>query len=583
MNLPSKKLLSLLFLFIFISLMWFGFSQSFGSPQTSRTALQDLLDSDSQRKTGAQAVVVSEPGLAIIATPVAAYHDNGSLVKKPLLVEGQESTTNFLSLYPCEPISISGDRASASTQVAGDTWEWTDGAIVIDDGRLDLGIALAPLASYVNIPIIIANSSDTSYINSLKVLDVQFTIASGSMKGVGRVHSFDNVMDCHRLVLDFIAVRLGEVDYITLANTMDTNATFGLPALSMMAPYLSVCRGGFVVSSPYMLLPQSTDFEGTDGSDINPYTEVHKDRLNRCIKYMKLIGLYDHYTEESPYLAVLGGPHSLPFYYTEGGGYAITVTDDYYADLDEDMFFVELACGRPIALTVQGTSAVISRSIFYNQYMQNWVADSTVTNAMGAEWKSTAYVAKGDDWNGAIWAMSPEYWDCLEYFHDQGYSVVTTKRHQTGGSVAQDRLKLYTSSSFIYVMAHGYPEGYQNIDMIHSSDVKEWGIMGPSAMILTSCSAARMDIPNIEDAIGLTFMDVGTIAYVGGTRTESAGASPYISIESILSLVGNNQSLGIAHRDSKNIYNENNAGDYYHSGIKQMYGDPALNPYTDGK
>ncbi|MEW6069350.1 MAG: C25 family cysteine peptidase, partial [Candidatus Thermoplasmatota archaeon] len=262
-------------------------------------------------------------------------------------------------------------------------------------------------------------------------------------------------------------------------------------------------------------------------------------------------------------------------------------TDDYYADLDENNFTVELATGRPIALTLSSTSCLISRSLCYDRYKENYnkgPGATTTNNLARTEWKSAGYVGSGDDWNGAIWIMRDEHAQAHGYLIMNDYFVYTTKRRLSGEHVAQDTLKLYTSSSMIYVMAHGSPNGYNMVDSIEGEDVQEWGLLGPSVLILISCSAGRTDVDDIQKTISLSFMSVGTNAYMGGTRTEWTEGSPEISFYYLKAVVGNDATVGIAFRDAKNYfvkeYVETGKLDYYHAGIKELYGEPAFDPYT---
>ena len=526
MNSRLKKPLSFFLVLLFVVIAWLGVGNLGTEVVEQKTLWEDLLETSSIRSMPASTVIVERPELALVAAPLSIYYEGDGEEDgcdeahvEPLLVGNGEASSNFLSVYSANntlflgsggsgDIVISGSNCEISYMAAEMFWNHTTGVLIITEDSLDIGIALAPLASYANIPIILAGSSDDAHISPLAGLGVEYSLVCGNATGVGRVYRMEDPISATRLVIDYMVQRFGSVDYISVANTNDVDASHGLADMSLLAPFLSAGRRGVVVSSPIPLLPE-INFEEEDGTNANPHTEMVKQNISACLNYMMQKGVYDAYAQETPFLALHGGPYSIPFYYAPGPeGWESVATDDYYADLDGDYEIVDLACGRPIALTVEGASALCSRALCYDRYMCNWEADSRVTEALGDEWDSTAYVAKGDDWNGAIWAMTPEYWDCMKYFHDNQYNVVTTKRHQTGGSVAQDRMRLYTSSSFIYVMAHGYPEGYQNFDMIHSSDVKEWGIVGPSSMILTSCSAARIDVENVDETISLTFMAV---------------------------------------------------------------------------
>lgn len=103
--------------------------------------------------------------------------------------------------------------------------------------------------------------------------------------------------------------------------------------------------------------------------------------------------------------------------------------------------------------------------------------------------------------------------------------------------------------------------------------------MGPSVLILTSCSAGRMDLNDITTTISLNFIDSGVNSYFAGMRTEYIGSSPFIGMDIMESMVSEDLTIGLANRNAKNLYMETYAEtEYYHSGIRQVYGDPAFYP-----
>jgi hypothetical protein len=209
--------------------------------------------------------------------------------------------------------------------------------------------------------------------------------------------------------------------------------------------------------------------------------------------------------------------------------------------------------------------------------MQGWEATSRMNDAKDCEWKDTAYAAKGDDWNGAMYAMTRDYWEEVNYLKNHGYSVHTTQRRATGSTVSQDIMEYYSSSSMIYVIAHGSDDSYQNFDSITASEVKNWD-MGPSVQLLTSCSAARIDVPNIHNTISLAFIEVGVNSYIGGSRTESSADSPTLTGNAIQEMVSNDETAGIACRNAKNKFMGSNIN-HEHASMRVLYGEPAFNPY----
>jgi hypothetical protein len=422
----------------------------------------------------------------------------------------------------------------------------------------------------------------------LKKLDVKYTLVCGNIGGYGETYYLSSLSEIQKLCLEFLEKRFGGLSYITMTNSRDGSSDYGIPELSSLASYLSASREGIVLNSPVYRLS-----ENIFGADEQQYSKASNDicplikaELDSFLILCTDLEMYWSYVDNSPYLAILADPYSIPFHYIENPSPSDRpmnednlwlATDDYYADLNDDMLDVELALGRVLALTKGGVSALISRSLFYNQYMNCWKADSRVNTIKNAEWKDTAYAAKGDDWNGAMWISTGDYWNEVQFLQSEGYSVHTTQRRTTGATVSQDVLHYYSSSSLIYVMAHGSDDGYQMVDGVESSEVKGWD-MGPSVQILTSCSAARIDVNEIENTISLTFIEVGVNAYIGGSRTENTGDSPPLSSMAIEGMVSSDNSVGIACRNAKNNFNLED-GDYDSAAIRVLYGEPAFNPY----
>lgn len=575
-----------------------------GESKPISEVVQRLLSSHSLRSITGMTTIVSASSefYPLIGTPIATCYNGQSKDVSPLLISGS-ATSYFLEVYNTSEIisigdsvgtssyiCIPGDEKTSSLEAAKQIWSRSDGALLIEKSKkgFEIGVAATVLASYLNIPVIVTNIMDNQVSNTLSQLGVSYTLVCGNLGGYKDTYFLSSLDDVHTICVEFLKGYFGGVSYITITNSEDVYSQHGIAGISCLASYLSASREGLVLNCPFERLPANTfQMEGQAIADAaSNSNQLIKTEFEKLLTNMESYGVYSRYVNQAPYLAILGDPYSIPFYYFENPDPSIypssddawIATDDYYADLDEDPYHVELAAGRVLALSTQGVAALISRSIFYDQYMSCWEADSRVNDLENCEWKDTAYVAKGDDWNGAMWVSTSDYWVEVNYLRVQGYTVHTTQRRATGATVSQGILHYYSSSSMIYVMAHGSPDSYQMVDSVESSEVRGWE-MGPSVQILTSCSAARTDVPDIENTISLTFIEVGTNAYIGGTRTENAGASPTLSSYAIESMVSSDESVGIACRDAKNKYMEGRDDNYEESAIRILYGDPAFNPY----
>jgi hypothetical protein len=566
-------------------------------------ALNRLLSSSSSRKISDKTTVVSSDSefYPLIGTPIATNYNEHLKNPKPLLVSGP-AASSFLEIYNSSDIitlgnvggisgkyNYKGNEKSVSLDAAVNIWSNSNGALIISENSIgyELGVAATPLAAYLNIPVIVTNTMDESVKSTLSRLGVSYTLVCGSFSSYGETYYLTTLEDIYRLTIDFLSARFNGVSYITLINSEDVHSNYGISEISSLAPYLSSSRSGMVLNCPQSRM-ESGAFEQSEENIAKAANNLNLDikkKQNELFQLLDEHGFYDNYLYNNPYFAILGDPYSIPFYYFEnpnpstssGADDKWVATDDLYADIDEDPHYVELALGRVLALSKSGTSALISRSICYSEYMQQWIATSIMNDAKGSEWRDTAYAGKGDDWNGAMYVMTREYWEEVAYLQNQGYTVHTTQRRATGATVSQDILEYYSSSNMIYVMAHGSADGYQMTDGITASDVKNWE-MGPSVQLLTSCSAARTDVPNIQDTISLAFIEVGVNSYIGGSRTESSADSPTLSANAIESMVSSDESVGIACRNAKNLFMESDSN-YEHSAMRVLYGEPAFDPF----
>ena len=105
---------------------------------------------------------------------------------------------------------------------------------------------------------------------------------------------------------------------------------------------------------------------------------------------------------------------------------ALVPSDDIYADIDGDFATHELASGRPIGINLEDASTLITRTFFYEEYMEQWVSNCPISQLLDAEWKDTAFIHCGDDWNGYVLISSPAYVEVFEYLNRHDYTTYTT-------------------------------------------------------------------------------------------------------------------------------------------------------------
>lgn len=240
----------------------------------------DLLNSRSQRREeNYDAVVIpyTSPYIGLVATPLTVYYDNTSKNMCPLLLGGANPSTyergiskavgGFLSRY--EPANILtlgvmgdameeelalfnttgsislADPRSVSMEVAERFWEFSDGAIIVENSQegYDMAVNVVPLASYLNIPVIITDKTRDTW-KTLESLNVKYTLICGGLDGYKKTFFFQNITQAHDLIgvgvehqgkkVSILKDRIGieEIKYIAMANPRDIDVPVVLDEVS---------------------------------------------------------------------------------------------------------------------------------------------------------------------------------------------------------------------------------------------------------------------------------------------------------------------------------------------------------------
>jgi len=223
------------------------------SPELETISINNVLGLTSQRRASDEVIITSDlnPFYSIIATPVACWYDiaPGSTVPyglKPLLIGVNGNLDNsqdrFLSYFGSDSLLLIGDvdkegtkftgsPAEISLEILSSEYERTAGVLVVPETEIgyELGIAAAPLASYLNIPIIVVDDSTNYEVlrNELEKVNVEYCITVGpNSKSIAEkigqkavlLEDSDSIAEN---VLTVIKDRFGKIDYITMTNPSD--------------------------------------------------------------------------------------------------------------------------------------------------------------------------------------------------------------------------------------------------------------------------------------------------------------------------------------------------------------------------
>ncbi|MEM2935013.1 MAG: C25 family cysteine peptidase [Candidatus Thermoplasmatota archaeon] len=173
-------------------------------------------------------VIVSDenPFYTLIAVPAAIFYDENVHVK-PLLVENfsnpSKAVERFKKLYEMENALIISNRdvVNASIDISK-IWKRSDEAIIIKNNieGYKLGVAIACLGSYKNIPVFVANKIEEIE-ERLKELGVKRTYVCGDIDGYGEVIKFESIEEINDFMIRFLKEKFGEIKYIVITNPVD--------------------------------------------------------------------------------------------------------------------------------------------------------------------------------------------------------------------------------------------------------------------------------------------------------------------------------------------------------------------------
>lgn len=225
------------------------------------------------------------PFYALIATPLAAYYEGGSLKKVPLLVSNEGNTyphihtvpsinteptaytdigpvIRFLQVYqPSGAIMIGMDKISAKGSIvqAGQTtpvdyslaatqaftgdlteiavrvaetyWSNTEAIILVESNERGYAEAVnaVAIASYLNVPVVPVGEVNATTADRLSKLGIKYTITCGDIqisaenaKKLGKMLKFPDVMSIANGVLSLAPKTETDLPYVVMANPLDT-------------------------------------------------------------------------------------------------------------------------------------------------------------------------------------------------------------------------------------------------------------------------------------------------------------------------------------------------------------------------
>lgn len=201
--------------------------------KTSVVSAKDLSEVCGVFSEEASSITVSDsnPFYPLITTPVAVhYNSNGEQYVAPLYVMNFDKPSDAVTrvmdeigVPSNELIVESGSSKDVSLKIAQKYWESSKAVVLIEDNQegYTLGVSAATLASYLSAPVIVTDETDSEVTKVLQDLGVEYSLVCGNIDGYGNTLKFNCVDDVVNLSVDVVEKKMGDINYITLANPID--------------------------------------------------------------------------------------------------------------------------------------------------------------------------------------------------------------------------------------------------------------------------------------------------------------------------------------------------------------------------
>lgn len=179
------------------------------------------------------AITVSDscPFYPLIVTPIAVHYDNnGNQEVVPLYIENSIDPSDAVlraksSIGRTVELNINDNESleKLSIDLAKKYWKESKAVLLIKNNEegYNLGVIATPIASYLSIPIIVADNLTSDISVALSELGVEYSIVCGDIDGYGTLIEFENIDDIINAKIELIKEKFGDLNYITLTNPID--------------------------------------------------------------------------------------------------------------------------------------------------------------------------------------------------------------------------------------------------------------------------------------------------------------------------------------------------------------------------
>ena len=355
---------------------------------------QTVNSKDMTKYTDKTAFLISDKDwrnvLSLVPITVWTNRD-GSVSKYPLLIYHEETNSfdadsiiYFMQQYQPDRVVIVGNTPQAldnlliaepevgagltsnqitkvSTTNYHSYWSSNEYLVIVDYDNYEAGLMASVFASYHNIPILFVNSGNLNSYENL--INGKVIYAVGNLEASVTNYINSNALRVVSYTLSDLQkeyIRLTNSDKIILVNPNDLNIkvtesfTPEKSTSSIAELYSKNSLGASILASAKHELIISTT--STNYQDVDSFID---DKINNL-----------QFTPE--YLTIIASPNAIEMSYPGRSADDYWSADAwYYARINDEHPYLDLAVGRIFGLTISDSSSNIARSIFYEDVLKN--------------------------------------------------------------------------------------------------------------------------------------------------------------------------------------------------------------------
>jgi hypothetical protein len=485
------------------------------------------------------------PEVSIAVSSAAIYRKGSEMIYNPVIIEDEENDAFSRYFELCERNREDIDTADVSNSIielVETCWLKSDFIILYSDYKN--GMAVTPLASYYNIPMVHVNGSAKPVEGLIAKLGCKYAISVGDApipKLPTMGISYDSKLSSNEFFLWCLNSNGEASNYVVITNPNDIYNTWGeegkipIPGVSATAAQVAAYRNAMIFfADGYQqdeLMVNSDDRINYNqmGAEIivaNGYANNTKQLI------LKASNLTGRYGGSLAYLCIVGDPIGVPFYYEffepggssttfEGSNYA--ASDYYFSDIFDDEK-QDISYGRIMARSLTDTSLLCARNLGYGEYCEyNFEKGNDVSqrfyDTFSEDWRENAGIFVGTSkpfpMPGALKHMKKFHYDVLA---SSGMFVSGEESLRLNDVTAAEMLD---KMNYLMYCGHGnYLSWYSNradyIDAVFINTQK----LKPGFAAVMACQTSRtdnLDNPN-EHKIALSYLHAGLSGYIGASR-----------------------------------------------------------------